>query len=620
MKYLVLDVETTTGNGGNPFDARNKLCVISYATADESGCRAIEYGDNPYSSALEFIQRLVDGADILVGFNFKFDLHWLRKYGIRFSSKRIWDCQLAAFYLDAQRNPLPSLDGCVRACGITAKTDKVAAYWDLGIDTPDIPWEVLRDYAINDAEITRDLFLYQYAASRDKGDRFFNLLALHNQDLLVTAEMEWNGLLLDVDACHAGSEQTKKELDACTKQLDSYFGVDGWVNYDSTKQLSALLFGGRIVKEWKEEVGIYKSGAKIGLPRYRWREEPYDFKGIVKPLKGTKLADGGYSTSGDHLRSIPARRADTRAILDCILKRGELEKLRSSYFEGLPKILSEMGWEGGYLHGQINHVTARTGRTSSSKPNMQNTPPEIDRLFRSRFGDDGFVVGFDAKGLEWVGIAYLSQDPVAIQEIKDGVDQHAMNQERFGLPEKRVAKFFVFRLIYGGQAYTFTVDPDFFWVSDKEEFWQNVMDKFYDKYAAIDKTHKDWYRNAIENGKFVSPTGREFIFTPKHGDWKWTRPVILNYPVQSLGVDLMAIARVSFKRRFDVLNLRSRLVNTVHDSIVLDIHKEEWYTIRTLMDEVFRDIPSNFEKLFKTEFNVPMRVEAKRLDGEEIIL
>ena len=67
----------------------------------------------------------------------------------------------------------------------------------------------------------------------------------------------------------------------------------------------------------------------------------------------------------------------------------------------------------------------------------------------------------DAKQLEWVGATYFSQDKVAMQEIWDGVDQHADNQSRFGLPSRLIAKTFVFRLIYGGSAYSYAHDPNF---------------------------------------------------------------------------------------------------------------------------------------------------------------
>ena len=83
----------------------------------------------------------------------------------------------------------------------------------------------------------------------------------------------------------------------------------------------------------------------------------------------------------------------------------------------------------------------------------------------------------DAKQLEWVGATYLSQDQTALKEIWESVDQHADNQERFGLPSRLIAKTFVFRLIYGGSAYSYANDPNFKDIGN-EKFWQGSNHDF----------------------------------------------------------------------------------------------------------------------------------------------
>lgn len=615
MNYLILDVETTTKNGGNPFDPDNRLCIVSYATPTESGWVKVEYDDEPYGHALETISRLVASADILVGFNFKFDLHWLRRYGIEVGERRIWDCQLVAFILSHQSETFPSLDGEAERYGLGSKSGDIASkYWSNGVDTPDIPLKELTDYAVTDAELTRSLFLKQHELVSNESRAFRSLVSLHNADILVTCEMEYNGILLDVARCLEEAEKIREQVRVIDIELRDFFQHD-WINFESPKQLSAILFGGTIERDRREQVGVYKTGAKVGLPRYKVIRESHRFEGVAKPTEKQRLTAGYYTTSEDHLRSIKSGGKRVRAILDTLLRRSKLEKLRGTYYEGLPELISTMGWRDGYIHGQINHCIARTGRTSSSKPNLQNQPPEIDALIRSRF-PGGIVAQADAKGLEWVGIVYLAQDPVGIIEITNGVDQHIENQKRFGLPDKRTAKFFVFRLIYGGTAYTYTQDPDFTFVSTSEDFWQGVMDQFYEKYKKIGEVHVKWVKQVAEGETLITPTGRKFTFTMN--EWgKWPRTQILNYPVQSLGADLMAIARVSLYRRMKALKLKSVLINTIHDSIVLDICPEEWYTICTMLEEVFADIPKNFEKLFGIPFNLPMKCEIKHLHNEE---
>ena len=99
----------------------------------------------------------------------------------------------------------------------------------------------------------------------------------------------------------------------------------------------------------------------------------------------------------------------------------------------------------------------------------------------------GMLLQADAKALEWVCASYLSQDETAYKEIWNNVDQHTDNQERFGLPSRLIAKTFVFRLIYGGSAFSYANDPNFTAVSKSESFWQDVIDAFYKKYNGLAK-------------------------------------------------------------------------------------------------------------------------------------
>jgi DNA polymerase I-like protein with 3'-5' exonuclease and polymerase domains len=110
------------------------------------------------------------------------------------------------------------------------------------------------------------------------------------------------------------------------------------------------------------------------------------------------------------------------------------------------------------------------------------------------------------------------------------------------------------------------------------------------------------------------PTGRVYNFEPeiKYGKEQWARTKILNYPVQGLGADLMAIARVSLRNRL-ITKKGVQIVNTVHDSIILDFDPKVWdnNSIVSLVDKCFNDVPANFERLFGTKFNLPMRVECE---------
>ena len=220
----------------------------------------------------------------------------------------------------------------------------------------------------------------------------------------------------------------------------------------------------------------------------------------------------------------------------------------------------------------------------------------------------------DASALEWRCASFLSQDPVAYEEIWNNVDQHTDNQTRFGLPSRLIAKTFVFRLIYGGSAFSYANDPNFTAVSKSESFWQDVIDAFYKKYSGLAKWHKEVVADAMRDRQLIMPTGRIYKYEPelKYGRVKWPRTKILNYPVQGLGADLMAIARVSLSNRLKGKE-GVKLINTVHDSIILDFDSKVWdnISIVQLVDKCFTDVPLNFEKLFGVKFNLPMRVECQ---------
>ena len=216
------------------------------------------------------------------------------------------------------------------------------------------------------------------------------------------------------------------------------------------------------------------------------------------------------------------------------------------------------------------------------------------------------IVEADAKSLEWCVAAWLSQDKTAIQEIKDGVDLHEANREKFGLPERIIAKVFLFRLIYGGSAYSYAHDPDFTGVSTKEKFWQGVIDKTYEKYPQLAAWHQSIIAEVRRTGKLVAPSGRVFQFKPKpNGDWPDT--IIKNYPVQGFSADLMMLARVAVFRR--LISYREKgvlLINTVHDSILVDCKDEMVeFVCRTLQD-VFQGLDKLASRCFGIDFNVPM--------------
>jgi len=221
------------------------------------------------------------------------------------------------------------------------------------------------------------------------------------------------------------------------------------------------------------------------------------------------------------------------------------------------------------------------------------------------------LVNIDVSGLEVVCAAYLSQDPILMDELLTGKDIHTDNQQKFGLPSRLIAKVLKFRILYGGSEYSFAKDPDFTPISTSKEYWAKAIEAYYDKYKGIRKWHNKLLQQVTLTGRIDSPTGRYFTFEAKMGrnGLEWPTTTIKNYPVQSLGADLVMIARITLFNRMKAGGFIGKLVSSVHDSIVIDCPEEEVAALAALAMSSINDVPKNFGRLFQKEFNLPLKAE-----------
>lgn len=222
------------------------------------------------------------------------------------------------------------------------------------------------------------------------------------------------------------------------------------------------------------------------------------------------------------------------------------------------------------------------------------------------------IVNGDAKALEIVCAAFLSQDKVLIEELRNGVDLHSVNQKEWGLPEGKlgrlIAKIGNFRILYGGTEYSFASDPDFTQVSTSVKYWKTFIDNYYSKYKGISQWHEKLIQTVTRTGELLMPTGRGYTYSKTvYGDWPVTQ--IKNFPVQGCGSDIMAVIRVAFYKRFKERKFRGVVIATVHDSIVCDVPDDEVGEVVKLFHEVFDLGPKLFEQWFGVPFNLPLQVE-----------
>jgi len=177
LNVLTLDVESTIykypgerkhkDRRGSVYSKYNKLVSCCLKWADKTDVEALYFPNlkpEIYDITLKYIQARINQADIVVGFNIKYDLAWLKQSGVDvFNIKQVWDCQIAEFLLESQRNPYPSLAKTCEKYNIPTKMDIIELeYWNKCIDTDEIPKKILLEYNKHDVIITEQVFKKQY--------------------------------------------------------------------------------------------------------------------------------------------------------------------------------------------------------------------------------------------------------------------------------------------------------------------------------------------------------------------------------------------------------------------------------------------------------------------------
>lgn len=372
---LALDTENTIWSEGSPFDQRNFNVCISYATdGGRSGVLFTADGQDR-----DFLQTLIDEAEVLIGFNFKYDLHWFRKLGYDYTGKRVWCGQTAEFTIGRQAKPYPSLDDTATHYGLGHKLSIIQEeYWSKGINTHEIPRAILAEYAEQDARLTLGVYLAQQKQIQPNQTKLFSLLM---QDLLVLQEMEWNGLAFDKDAALQQAEEIERDIAELQRKTDLFHNVPGF-NWGSADHLSALLYGGTIVERRRVPVGVYKSGAKVGDTRFRVELVEHHLPRRYNPIRGSAGAKPGrWSVDEKYLTRLKGE----GTLIQDILTIKENKKLVSTYLRGLPKKHEEGHMPEGFIHGQLVQCVAATGRLASNSPNLQNISKKATHIFTTRY-------------------------------------------------------------------------------------------------------------------------------------------------------------------------------------------------------------------------------------------
>ena len=279
---------------------------------------------------------------------------------------------------------------------------------------------------------------------------------------------------------------------------------------------------------------------------------------------------GGFSTSKNNLE-ILEKAANSKGMDDAVKFLREIRRLSavetylSSFVDGI-RVHTK---QDGKLHVRLLQHRTATGRLSGADPNMQNMPRggtfPVKKVFVSRW-PNGKVLEADFAQLEFRAAAFLSQDGVAIEEVSTGFDVHAYTSKVItdaGQPTSRQeAKAHTFAPLYGATGFGRT--------PAEAEYYTH----FTEKYQGIADWHTRLAKEALTTEMITTPSGRQFKFdgVKRLESGKVTNfTQIKNYPVQSFATaDIVPIALLHIDKLLS--GMQSCVVNTVHDSIVIDVH------------------------------------------------
>ena len=365
----------------------------------------------------------------------------------------------------------------------------------------------------------------------------------------VLAEMEKEGFLIDRKALGDFGRMLGERIDALQESIYAHAG--GQFNLNSTQQLGHLLFD------------------ELGLP----------------PVKKTKT---GYSTNAEVLEKLRG----VHPIVDEILEYRQLAKLKSTYADGLDKVIAPDG----RIHTSFQNTVTATGRLSSTEPNLQNIPvrtelgAELRRMFIARPGWS--LVDADYSQIELRLLACMAGDKAMIDGFNSGADIHAITASQvFRVPlaevtpaMRRSAKAVNFGIVYGISPFSLSQDIHVT-VAEAKEY----MDRYLAHYAGV----RDYMEGVVEQAKrdgYVSTLlGRRRWLPELRSSNFNTRAfgerVALNAPIQGTAADVIKLAMIRVRDRLRAEGLSGKLILQVHDELIVECPDEETERVRALVKE-----------------------------------
>ena len=365
----------------------------------------------------------------------------------------------------------------------------------------------------------------------------------------VLARMENLGFMVDVEAIRRYGEHLSVEVDELQKSIYEDVGYE--FNINSPKQLAKALF------------------EDLNLPT-------------------RKKTKSGYSTNAEVLESL----LPLHPVISKILDYRTVAKLKSTYCDSLiDKVAAD-----GRIHSSFNQTETRTGRISSTEPNLQNIPvrtergKEFRRFFRAK--DGCVLVDADYSQIELRVLAHMAGDQTMRKAFTDNIDIHTVTaSEVFGVPIDQVtplmrsrAKAVNFGIVYGIGAFSLSKDIG---VTVREA--QKYIDKYLARFSAIDSYMNTTIQQAKEDGYVQTMLGRRRYLPELSASNFNTRSfgerVARNAPIQGTAADIIKIAMVRVDERLKREGLEARLILQVHDELIVEAPAFESMQVAMLLQE-----------------------------------
>lgn len=480
--------------------------------------------------------------------NIKLSMLALKKYGLSIQGK-LFDTMLAHYLIEAE------------------SSHELDILTNQFLDYQMISSEHEKDNACEKAEVILPLKQRLKKELETKGHS--KLMSDIEMPLVsVLASMESEGVRVDEETLSWMSKALQKDSEKVQKEIYTLAGTE--FNIASPKQVGEVLFD--------------------------------QLKLVDKPKK---TRTGQYATGEDVLVKL----AGDHEIVQKMLEFREYEKLRSTYVDALPRMISKTD---GRIHTDYRQAVAATGRLSSMNPNLQNIPirTEKGRQVRSAFvprDKDYLFMSADYSQIELRIAASFAKDETMIEAFREGRDIHATTAAKvFDVPLKKVtpdmrrkAKEVNFGILYGSTAFGLAQNLN---VSRTEAM--GIIEAYFKEFHAIKRYMDDSINMAREKEYVETILGRRRYLRDINSRNVSTRGFAernaINAPIQGSAADIIKIAMVHIQSWLEREKLRTRMILQVHDELIFDLHKDEEKVVKSKVTELMKtaviiDVPMEVE-------------------------